>query len=129
MRVACKVVPGASTASNKLREPQREAYQHLRRVAELSSTPLGNLSAPSTRWEIRPPYHKRPLRSQDQARSAKSAPFAMPRRTSASQLHRMRWRPEKQNTGSKYPPTGSNQNHSAPQNELLLAPRCTRLIP
>src|SRR5258706_1894936 len=28
----------------------------------------------------------------------------------------MRWRPEKQNTGSKYPATGSNQNHQAPQN-------------
>jgi hypothetical protein len=30
----------------------------------------------------------------------------------------MRWRPEKQNTGSKYPATGSNQNHPTPQNAL-----------
>jgi hypothetical protein len=29
----------------------------------------------------------------------------------------MKWRPEKQNTGSKYPVTGSNQDHPAAQNE------------
>jgi DNA-binding transcriptional MocR family regulator len=28
----------------------------------------------------------------------------------------MSWRPEKQNPGSKYPATGSNQDHTVPQN-------------